>query len=86
MSYEELLALPEEAAIEVPFVAPPEYKFFVRRSVAPPDETDPPPGTVVVEVCIDKYVDGKFKSGYRPSVEKTEKGKVLNPLRGWEGD
>lgn len=87
LKYHELCSLPTEQEVAGPTPTPPNMKFFIRREIADdPYDDDTPKGTVVVSVCIDVYQDGKFKCGFRPSVEKTPKGAKLDPLRGWEGD
>lgn len=86
MKYAELALLPEEEEVQGPENPPPNVRFFVRRRTVSEYEEDLPLGTVLVSVCMDVYENGKFRYGMWPWIEKTPKGKLLDPMRGWEGD
>ena len=81
MRYEELLLLPEEAEIDGPYIHP-DVKYFVRRKLY--DEPGIPIGTVEVFVCVEIYGNGKFLMSSCPSVEMTPRGRILDPMRGWD--
>lgn len=83
LPYETLLALPEEAEIDGPFIHP-DVRYFIRREVELHGDRLTPIGTVRAVVSVDVYENGAFSMRQGSLVEMTPRGRVLNPLRGWD--